>query len=259
MNIKGTFGNIGPTQILALILVIAPYFILFLPKEPFFALTREDGFLENVSAVYYLVAALGCFLLFLKAKYFKNPADRSVYSNPARRYVFLGLGLLFFVSLGEEISWGQRLLGYNTPEAIAARNVQGEFNFHNLEFFNPRTMDETPKEGLAAIFTARRVFIALFGFYLFILPLAVMFSDGMRRLLKAFYIPVPPLWMGLLYAGNIILFMGLNRIFADNQMLKNGISEVEELNIAFLLMLIPFTFLRFPQLFRKLAYSGERG
>ena len=251
MNTKGLLKNIGLTPVVVLILVIAPYFIMFLPQEPFFALTREDGFLENVSAVYYLLAMFGCLLLFFNAKNFSDPANQATYFSLTRRYVFLMLGLIFFVSLGEEISWGQRLIGFDTPETVAARNVQGEFNIHNLEMFNPRTMDEAPKEGLAAIFTARRVFIAMFAFYLFVLPLFNTFSRGIRQLTKYFYIPVPPLWMGLLYVGNILLFMGLNRILSNNQMLKNGISEVEELNISFLLMLVPFLLLRLPRFLRK--------
>ena len=251
MNTKGIFKNIGLTPVAALILVIAPYFIMFLPQAPFFALTREDGFLENVSAIYYLLATIGCLLLFANAKNFRDPAKQAIYFSLTRRYAFLMLGLIFFVSLGEEISWGQRLIGFDTPETVAARNVQGEFNIHNLELFNPRTMDEAPKEGLAAIFTARRVFIALFAFYLFVLPLLHTFSRSIRQLTKYLYIPVPPLWMGLLYVGNILLFMGLNRIFTNNQMLKNGISEVEELNISFLLMLVPFIFLRLPRFLRK--------
>lgn len=33
----------------------------------------------------------------------------------------------------EEISWGQRLFGFATPERLAEMNWQGEFNFHNLQ------------------------------------------------------------------------------------------------------------------------------
>ncbi len=38
----------------------------------------------------------------------------------------------FFMLFGEEISWGQRLLGFETPEAFKEINVQDEFNLHNL-------------------------------------------------------------------------------------------------------------------------------
>jgi len=50
------------------------------------------------------------------------------------RTAFAGLGfaLLLVFGAGEEISWGQHWLGFETPEAIAAVNIQGEFNFHNI-------------------------------------------------------------------------------------------------------------------------------
>lgn len=49
----------------------------------------------------------------------------------ARLYL-AGLALFLFVCAGEEVSWGQRLLGFDTPEAIAEKNEQKEFNLHNL-------------------------------------------------------------------------------------------------------------------------------
>jgi hypothetical protein len=53
---------------------------------------------------------------------------------------FALLGLFFFVCGGEEISWGQRIFGFETPEKVAAVNEQGEFNIHNLEMehFHPK-------------------------------------------------------------------------------------------------------------------------
>jgi hypothetical protein len=40
--------------------------------------------------------------------------------------------LFLFIAGGEEISWGQRFLGIQTPQIIAKINVQGEINLHNL-------------------------------------------------------------------------------------------------------------------------------
>ncbi|MDD8046815.1 MAG: hypothetical protein PHF14_10165 [Verrucomicrobiota bacterium] len=44
------------------------------------------------------------------------------------------LGLFFFVCAGEEISWGQRVFGFETPDAMLEVNEQEEFNLHNLSF-----------------------------------------------------------------------------------------------------------------------------
>jgi hypothetical protein len=45
-------------------------------------------------------------------------------------YLLLAIGV-FFVA-GEEISWGQRILGLHTPESLAAMNAQQEISVHNI-------------------------------------------------------------------------------------------------------------------------------
>lgn len=46
-------------------------------------------------------------------------------------YAAITFGLL--ITAGDEISWGQRIIGFATPEQIVDRNVQGEVTFHNLD------------------------------------------------------------------------------------------------------------------------------
>ena len=41
-----------------------------------------------------------------------------------------GLALVSLLAIGEELSWGQRIVGFETPD-IAAANRQGELTFHN--------------------------------------------------------------------------------------------------------------------------------
>jgi len=57
------------------------------------------------------------------------------------RRIFDGLVALFCLFIaGEEISWGQRLLGFYPPEYFLAHNFQQEANIHNLpgSFFKPK-------------------------------------------------------------------------------------------------------------------------
>ena len=49
-----------------------------------------------------------------------------------RRLSLFGFGLLLFILAGEEESWGQRLLGIETPPSISEINAQHETNLHNL-------------------------------------------------------------------------------------------------------------------------------
>jgi hypothetical protein len=83
---------------------------------------REDGVLED--AQFFLILAASCLaVLALRRRHF---------ASLARRNTLIVIAVLFFFIAGEEISWGQRLLGYATPPAVGAVNVQNEFNIHNL-------------------------------------------------------------------------------------------------------------------------------
>src|SRR5439155_11526423 len=69
-----------------------------------------------------------------------------------------GLGLLFilvaagaFVVAGEEISWGQRFLGFVTPDALKDINHQGESNIHNIS-------------SLQRVFNLGEMLVGLYGF-----------------------------------------------------------------------------------------------
>jgi len=44
--------------------------------------------------------------------------------------VIAGLALVSLLAIGEELSWGQRIVGFSTPD-IAAGNRQGELTLHN--------------------------------------------------------------------------------------------------------------------------------
>lgn len=41
-------------------------------------------------------------------------------------------GLAYIWAGGEEISWGQRIIGFESPEYFRENNDQQEFTFHNL-------------------------------------------------------------------------------------------------------------------------------
>ncbi len=82
-------------------------------------LTREDSWVENLTAGFLLVAGL---LLFVTAS-----ADKGI-----RRGIYMLGGLALLFGAGEEISWGQRLFGFTTPEFLKTVNAQDEFNVHNI-------------------------------------------------------------------------------------------------------------------------------
>jgi hypothetical protein len=87
-------------------------------------IVTEDGPAEYLTAIAFfggfIISCLSVKLLFAARSY------------PLAIY-FTGIGVsCLFVAL-EEISYGQRIFGFSTPESIAQHNRQDEFNIHNLE------------------------------------------------------------------------------------------------------------------------------
>lgn len=59
--------------------------------------------------------------------------------NSWGRWALVLAGLAAFIIAGEELSWGQWIFHWSTPEPIAAVNLQQETNLHNL--VDPRLYD----------------------------------------------------------------------------------------------------------------------
>ncbi len=88
----------------------------------FYRLTWEDSWVENSTALLFgLTAAL-------------LAAAAAAGESAPGRWLCIGGALLFAFVAGEEISWGQRLFGFETPDALRAINTQNEFNIHNIGF-----------------------------------------------------------------------------------------------------------------------------
>lgn len=80
----------------------------------------EDGFLETATAVLALITAGWLLVLSISRR------------DGVHRAFLFSVSFAFFLFGMEEISWGQRLWGWATPEAWASVNFQQETNFHNL-------------------------------------------------------------------------------------------------------------------------------
>ena len=95
----------------------------YVPIEFIEFLYKEDGFLEYLTA---LAALFSSFMILLSLINKKSKIEI---------FVKIFLSLLFFIFGMEEISWGQRIIGWETPSALAQINHQNETNIHNI--FNP--------------------------------------------------------------------------------------------------------------------------
>ena len=86
-------------------------------------LKRQEGAVEFLTFVVFLLACVALSAAVL--------ATRRLFLRCV--YVLGGIALLFFA--GEEISWGQHIIGYATPDFMVDLNYQREFNIHNVKAF----------------------------------------------------------------------------------------------------------------------------
>ena len=101
-------------------------YLLVVDRDLYSMLTREDSYVEYT----------GCFLLFLTGGLlFLTGSLRPNKKKEAivPQWLYLIFACAFIWAVGEEISWGQRLFGFETPEFLRTVNTQNEFNIHNIE------------------------------------------------------------------------------------------------------------------------------
>jgi hypothetical protein len=92
-------------------------------KEAYQWLTEEDQFAETMQVACFAASWIMCLFV---VRYHVRAKQWLI----ASLYIVLGCGLLFLI--GEEMSWGQRIFGWATPESMAAINKQEETNLHNI-------------------------------------------------------------------------------------------------------------------------------
>ena len=90
-------------------------------------LEGEDGVSEWWSVVTYAVSAV-------MAAFTAGLLRRL--GHPRLGALYVALALVFVFGALEEVSWGQRLLGWSTPEVLGRVNEQGETSIHNVTSFN---------------------------------------------------------------------------------------------------------------------------
>ena len=86
-------------------------------------LVREDQFIEWLQVV--LLAVSVWMLMLLCARWGRSKRTRGLC------VLSISMSVLLLFTLFEEVSWGQRVFGFKTPDSIGAVNAQGEFNLHN--------------------------------------------------------------------------------------------------------------------------------
>jgi hypothetical protein len=165
-----------------------------LNREFALRLAMEDGFFEYLTACLFFVASL----------YFGRIFFRD------GNWFFLLFAIVFLVGCGEEISWGQRIFGFEVPETIEARNRQGEFNLHNLDLFHPQE-GANSKQGWAKLITVDFLYNVFWFGWGILIPFLVFLNAGLESFIKRIKLPLPPLSLGALFLVNFLLFVVLRK------------------------------------------------
>lgn len=196
-------------------LLAAAYHVVLYPYPTFRKFLIEDGPFENLSAIAFLSAGI----LFLMA--FRNSGNRE--KENQKNYYFLPLGILLLFIAGEEISWGQRLFGYELTDFFATENIQQESNLHNLKLFNSTDEQNIRKPWWYLLSMSRlfRIFWFTFGL---VIPLACLRSARLRSLARRLNFPVLSIETGIFFPLNYAVFKTLQLILPPD----TQIVEIEE-------------------------------
>lgn len=124
--------RLGPSEIasglLSISIALGSALLLLIDPGSLTDLVQEDGLVEWASAV--LSFAAGGLVLATAHRYWRSRGDRAASVRTVAAFVVLG-GIFLLLGL-EEVSWFQRVLDVESPDAFVNRNSQKELNLHNF-------------------------------------------------------------------------------------------------------------------------------
>lgn len=186
-------------------------------KEAYKWFTAEDAFAESLQVILYFLS----FALSLIIAWRHQRAGKRLLA-----LLFLGLTLAFVFMIGEEISWGQRIFGWGTPDPLAEVNKQDETNLHNIY-------------GVGSIFKWLQMLVGAYGV---ILPLALLRWSPRPQLKKLTDAVVPHYTLILYFLPMFVwrLFRNTMSVAEDFKFVVAEYNEVIELILAtgFVLFLV---------------------
>ncbi len=203
-------------------------FFVMLENGIFVQLAREDGLLETAGAGLFFLSSLAFLFLYL------NPGNgQNIFLGKLRkRNFFFGLfAVLFFVCFGEEISWGQRIFGWQTPGFFIELNAQKELNIHNIWLFQGSNPDGSEKSFVELLLNMNRLFSIFWLGFCVIIPLANSCSKKANIFLKYLGIPIIPLWIGGIFIANYLAFR-IVILLPFEKCVLSALDELKEINYA---------------------------
>jgi len=153
---------------------------------------NQEGFMEHISEVILLLAVIFLLISIFKVK--SNPLFHDIWGKTI--LILLAISFVLFFIFGEEISWGERVIGFDSFGIFKEYNYQHETNLHN--FFNPLFVLMYPLVGMSSF-----VLFSIFWF----------FKKNQSNLLDLL-LPPPSLFF-LLYIMACTTYIGHSEIYEE--------------------------------------------
>ena len=195
------------TLIVALVVTVVAIHYVFQEEDVYDSLQLEDGIVEYLTVLFFF----GAGAIFLYAMLAKGSRVRELFKD--YRFLLVILGILCIYAALEEISFGQRIVGWESPEYFEESSTQEETDTHNIR-------------GVEFIFAIAAFLLVLYGV---VVPFGLKYSperfEWFRKILKI-KIPYPPLQAAVFFAiGVLFIIMDLVSKLMGNQIVGNEYQE----------------------------------
>jgi hypothetical protein len=221
----------------AYLLLFSACILPFLQTDTLAWLGEEDGPIENAGALCFLLAGILFLLTARQTSGLHRQCGANHIESPLTLYA---LGALLLVCFGEEISWGHRLFHYSVPVWLEAINQQGEWNLHNLSWFQAHTPDGVRKSFWARLIDMNRL-LAIFQLILCTLvPIITAYSATVRAWVARIGLPIVPWWIAGLVPVHILVSQAVYAIIGagGDPILGDVLDETKETVRAFIFLVV---------------------
>ena len=185
---------------LSLTIILLSYVLyLILKEETVIKLGREDGLFEYLTSLAFLITSIFFMIIFFRRK----------------KLIHLVFSLIFFIGMVEEISWGQRIIKFQSPEYFKENNIQSEFNIHNLKIFDSQEEGGNYKKGISYILSMNFLYKLFWFVYGIMLPIVYVFSRFVKKIIDSIDLLVPPFVLGLFFIINWTIWKIIGSLFVS--------------------------------------------
>lgn len=163
--------------------------------------TRQDGVVSWIQVVFLTSAGILFFIVSYKRKI----------SKTSGAWLSFLAGLFCLLVMLEEISYGQRIIGYESPYYFHRHNVHREVNIHNLIIFD-NALD------IAALL--------IYLVWCVLLPLLIVFKNDWKNILTNAGFFILPKYIAVFCIAGLFLEFGLRSLYRGYHAGNNEILEL---------------------------------